>query len=61
MWEQVSIVRTTEGLNAALEEIDGMLHGSIGRLLKLRLLTAREIVRSALARTESIGVHYRQD
>ncbi len=61
MWEQVSIVRTTDGLNAAFREIDEMLHGPIGRLLKLRLLTAREIVRSALARTGSIGVHYRQD
>lgn len=59
MWKHVSIVRTTEGLQAALDEIEQMLNGPIGRLLKLRLLTAREMVRSALARTESVGVHYR--
>ena len=60
MWEQVSIVRTKQGLEKAYEEIDQMLHAPIGRMLKLRLLTAREIVRSALARKESVGVHYRQ-
>jgi len=60
MWKQVSIVRTTEGLEEALEAIEGMLKEPIGRLLKLRLFTAREIVRSALARKESVGVHYRQ-
>ena len=59
MWKHVSILRTTEGLNEALEEIGAMLASPIGRLLKLRLLTAREIVRAALARTESVGVHYR--
>ena len=60
MWEQVSIVRTKQGLEKVYEEIEQMLHAPIGRMLKLRLLTAREIVRSALARKESVGVHYRQ-
>ncbi|MEJ2499850.1 MAG: L-aspartate oxidase [Campylobacterales bacterium] len=60
MWKEVSIVRTTEGLHEALDEIDGMLDKPIGRLLKLRLMTAHEIVRAALARTESVGVHYRE-
>lgn len=60
MWDHVSIVRTTEGLEGALDAIEMMLKGSIGRLLKLRLLTAQEIVRSALERKESVGVHYRQ-
>ncbi len=60
MWQYVSIVRTTEGLHEALEQIDAMLNSPVGRLLKLRLLTAREIVQSALKRTESIGVHYRE-
>lgn len=59
MWRHVSIVRTTEGLHEALDTIEGMLATPIGRLFKLRLLTAREIVRQALARTTSIGVHYR--
>ncbi len=60
MWQHVSIVRTTEGLQQALDAIEAMLASPIGRLLKLRLLTAREIVRSSLARRESVGVHYRK-
>ncbi|MDD5158081.1 L-aspartate oxidase [Sulfurimonas sp.] len=58
MWENVSIVKTKDGLNSALEQIDALLNEKIGRLLKFRLLTAREIVLSALKREESIGVHY---
>ncbi len=57
MWENVSIVRTKEGLSKALEQINALLNEKIGRLLKFRLLTAREIVLSALARDESVGVH----
>ncbi|MFT7004665.1 MAG: L-aspartate oxidase [Sulfurimonas sp.] len=57
MWENVSIVRTKRGLNDALEQINALLKENIGKLLKFRLLTAREIVRSALARDVSIGVH----
>lgn len=59
MWKHVSIVRTTEGLQQALQELNGMLSEPIGRLLKLRLLTAKAVVEDALARTESVGVHYR--
>ncbi len=58
MWDKVSIVRTTEGLLEAKSAIEAMQSEKIGRLLKLRLLTAQEIVESALARTESVGVHY---
>lgn len=61
MWKHVSIVRTTEGLEEALKQIDAMLDAPIGRLLKLRLLTAHEIVRAALERRESIGVHFREN
>ena len=57
MWENVSIVRTKSGLNSALEQINALLNENIGKLLKFRLLTAREIVKSALAREKSIGVH----
>ncbi|MEA2091075.1 MAG: L-aspartate oxidase [Campylobacterota bacterium] len=57
MWENVSIVRTKEGLNKALEQINALLNEKIGKLLKFRLLTARQIVEAALAREESIGVH----
>jgi L-aspartate oxidase len=58
MWEYVSIKRTPSGLQKALEEITVMLDSSVGRLLKLRLLSAKEIIQSALNRRESIGVHY---
>jgi len=58
MWEKVSIVRTEKGLNEARDEINKMMDAGVGRLLKLRLLSARAIVESALKRTESIGVHY---
>ena len=61
MWENVSIVRTKSGLNDALETINALLNENIGKLLKFRLLTAREIVLSALKRNESIGVHTIQE
>jgi L-aspartate oxidase len=57
MWEKVSIVRTKKGLNEALNEINALLKENIGKLLRFRLLTAREIVTSALARETSLGVH----
>ena len=57
MWENVSIIRTKSGLNDALSSINALLNEKIGRLLKFRLLTAREIVLSALAREKSVGVH----
>ena len=57
MWQNVSIVRTKDGLNDALEQINALLNENIGKLLKFRLLTAREIVLSALRRDESLGVH----
>ena len=57
MWQNVSIVRTKAGLNDALEQINALLKENIGKLLKFRLLTAKEIVLSSLARDKSIGVH----
>ncbi len=58
MWEKVSIVRTPQGLKEAQARIGEMLGGDVGRLLKLRLLTAQAIVNAALARTTSVGVHF---
>jgi len=57
MWRNASIVRTKRGLNEALEQINALLKENIGKLLKFRLLTAREIVLAALAREQSVGVH----
>ncbi len=58
MWENVSIKRTPQGLNRAYEAINKMLSENVGRLLRLRLLTAQNIIVSAQKRSESIGVHY---
>jgi L-aspartate oxidase len=61
MWENVSIIRTKSGLNDAFESINALLNEKIGTLLKFRLLTAREIVKMALLRDKSIGVHTIQE
>jgi len=61
MWKNVSIVRTKEGLIEAKSQINALLNEKIGKLLKFRLLTAREIVDAAIKREKSIGVHTRID
>ena len=58
MWTQVAIVREKQELIDALEEVESYLKESVGRLLFLRLLTAKSIITSALAREHSIGAHY---
>ncbi len=58
MWENASIVRTHSKLEQTLEEIEKMLKNDIGKLLRLRLKTSREIVKSALNRKQSLGAHY---
>jgi len=58
MWKEVSIRRTKKGLQSALNSVESMLQEEVGLLLKLRLLTARAIIHSALNRETSIGVHY---
>ena len=57
MWNNVGVVRTKNGLNKALKEINALLNENIGKLLQFRLLVAKEIVKSALTREKSIGVH----
>ncbi len=58
MWHNVSIVRTTKSLQEAKEFVDTQLKQKLGRMLKLRLLTAKSIVDSALMRKKSVGVHF---
>ena len=58
MWDDIGIIRTTQGLHEAKNLIYDMKNKEIGRLLKLRLNTASAIVDAALARTESLGSHY---
>jgi len=58
MWENAGIVREASKLESTLERIEKMLHSDIGKLLRLRLKTSREIVKSAIYRKESLGAHY---
>jgi len=58
MWTNVGIVRERQELIDAYEEVDSYLDEDIGRLLFLRLLTAKSIIKSALDRKNSIGAHY---
>ena len=58
MWTSVGIVRKRQELIDALEEIESYLKEDIGRLLYLRLLTAKAIIQSAIRRKESIGAHF---
>ncbi len=58
MWDQVGIVREKDQLQDALKKIDLFLQEDIGRLLFLRLLTAKSIIKSAIRREKSIGAHY---
>ena len=60
MWNKVGIIRKKSDLNEALGGIEVMLQSGVGRLLKLRLLTAKNIVESALKRSHSVGAHYMQ-
>jgi L-aspartate oxidase len=58
MWTNVGIVRVRQDLIDSLEEIEGYLKEDIGRLLYLRLLTAKSIIKSAIDRKISIGAHF---
>ncbi|MCK5294983.1 MAG: L-aspartate oxidase [Arcobacteraceae bacterium] len=58
MWTKVGIVRVYQDLIDALEEVESYLEEDVGRLLYLRLLTAKSIIESAINRKESIGAHY---
>lgn len=61
MWNKVGIIRTKNNLNIALQEIEQMLLGNIGRLLKLQLLVSRTIIKQAIDRKSSLGAHYITD
>lgn len=58
MWEAAGITREKSKLEEALEKIEKMLKRDIGKLLRLRLNTSRNIVKSAIYREESLGAHY---
>jgi len=58
MWNNVGIIRKKDKLEEATNILEDIGKKDIGRLLKLRLLTAKEIVKSAINRKKSIGAHY---
>jgi L-aspartate oxidase len=58
MWKKVGIVRTRQNLIDTLDEINSYLEEDLGRLLYLRLLTAKSIIQSAIDRKVSIGAHF---
>lgn len=58
MWENAAIVRNPKSLQEALDEINEFLKEDVGRLLFLRLLTAKSILTAAIDRKESLGAHF---
>lgn len=58
MWENAAIVRNKCSLETALDEIDNFLKEDVGRLLFLRLLTAKSILEAAIGRKKSLGAHF---
>lgn len=58
MWENVAIMRNEKELKKTLIQIDTFLKEEVGRLLFLRLLTAKSILEAAINRQESLGAHY---
>ena len=58
MWTNAAIVREPAKLKTTLETIESYLELDVGRLLFLRLLTAKAILKSALERKKSLGAHY---
>ncbi len=58
MWNNAGIIRYEDNLQTAIDRVEEMLKLSIGKLLRLRLLSSREIIKSALKRKESLGAHY---
>ena len=58
MWKNVGIIRTSKGLSEALEFVDSNID-RVGRLTKLRFLTAKAVIESAIENKISIGAHFR--
>jgi L-aspartate oxidase len=61
MWKFVSIERRGYELEMVQKELGKMMLLDIGRSFRLQLLTANEIVSSALKNRNSKGVHFRVD
>ena len=61
MWTHAGIVREHKALEESLKVIEEYLKKDVGRLLFLRLLTAKSILKAAINRKESLGAHYIQN
>jgi len=57
MWKNVGIIRTENGLKEALQFVEESIE-KVGRLTKLRFLTAKEMIIQAMNRKKSLGAHY---
>jgi L-aspartate oxidase len=60
MWKNVGIIRHEKDLLEALDFVEKTIK-KVGRITKFRFLTAKEIIKAALNRKESLGAHYRKD
>ncbi len=58
MWDNAGIVRNMNDLTSTLEKIELYLKKDVGRLLFLRLLTAKSILKAAIERKKSLGAHF---
>jgi len=58
MWDSAGIVRYEKKLQKSLNRVEEMLKLPTGKLIRLRLLTSRVIIKSALKRKVSLGAHY---
>ena len=58
MWTHAGILRKSKKLKESLDKINEYLTLDVGRLLYIRLLTAKSILEAAYNRKESLGAHY---
>ncbi len=58
MWDNVAIIREKSKLIESLKKIESFLKEDVGRLLFLRLLTAKSILKAAINREKSLGAHF---
>ncbi len=58
MWDSAGIIRSRKKLEDTLIKIDSYLDTDIGKFLRLRLKTSRNIVKSTIFQKESLGACY---
>lgn len=58
MWNDASITRKVTDLTRADERLEELIFSKPGRMARLRLKVAQNIIRASLNRKESMGAHY---